>query len=66
MLPVVRVPWWCELSGGAGRPTVHCVLRNAASRCSLEAEAWSVARFLHAWWAENGRSTLISSTCCVI
>jgi len=32
----------------AGGATVHCVLRNAASHCPLEAKTWSVTIFLHA------------------
>jgi len=40
---------------GAGDAAVHRVLRNAASHCSLEAEAGSYAVVLHARRAENGR-----------
>jgi len=39
----------------AGDAAVHCVLRNAASHCSLEAEAGSYAVVLHARRTENGR-----------
>ena len=32
----------------AGDATVHCVLRNAATHCSSEAETWSFLVILHA------------------
>jgi len=31
-----------------GGATVHCVLRNATTHCTLKAEAWSVTVVLYA------------------
>jgi len=42
--------WWIA----AGRATIHCVLRNAASHSSLETQARRGTVILHAWWTQNG------------